>query len=146
MKACNKCVFWQNRSGLCFWCWFLGGCSVNASFLHLDFSVNGHDAFQQDLTRAKVFTCQCLLHKILLKIRKAMQIPVFKIPFLSVLLSACDQSNNYVVDKFARNLLSSMPTGAVILLRGDLPGNALRYLHYCEGMRPDITLVDQEVG
>ncbi|XP_075359980.1 protein O-mannosyl-transferase TMEM260 isoform X2 [Mycteria americana] len=60
--------------------------------------------------------------------------------------SACDQSNNYVVDKFARNLLSSMPTGAVILLRGDLPGNALRYVHYCEGMRPDITLVDQELA
>ncbi|NXW82603.1 TM260 protein, partial [Alopecoenas beccarii] len=59
--------------------------------------------------------------------------------------SACDQSNNYVVDKFARNLLSSVPMGAVILLRGDLPGNALRYLHYCEGMRPDITLVDQEM-
>uniref|UniRef100_A0A8C3PSR5 Transmembrane protein 260 n=1 Tax=Calidris pygmaea TaxID=425635 RepID=A0A8C3PSR5_9CHAR len=59
--------------------------------------------------------------------------------------STCDQSNNYVVDKFARNLLSSMPTGAVILLRGDLPGNALRYVHYCEGMRPDITLVDQEM-
>ncbi|NWR56630.1 TM260 protein, partial [Bucorvus abyssinicus] len=59
--------------------------------------------------------------------------------------SACDQSNNYVIDKFARNLLSSMPMGAVILLRGDLPGNALRYVHYCEGMRPDITLVDQEM-
>ncbi|KFQ44177.1 Transmembrane protein 260, partial [Nestor notabilis] len=59
--------------------------------------------------------------------------------------STCDQSNNYVVDKFARNVLSSMPTGAVILLRGDLPGNALRYIHYCEGMRPDITLVDQEM-
>ncbi|XP_071601342.1 protein O-mannosyl-transferase TMEM260 isoform X2 [Heliangelus exortis] len=59
--------------------------------------------------------------------------------------STCDQSNNYVVDKFAKNLLSSMPTGAVILLRGDLPGNALRYLHYCEGMRPDLTLVDQEM-
>ncbi|NXT35965.1 TM260 protein, partial [Pelecanoides urinatrix] len=59
--------------------------------------------------------------------------------------SACDQSNNYVVDKFAKNLLSSMPTGAVVLLRGDLPGNALRYVHYCEGMRPDITLVDQEM-
>ncbi|KAK2536596.1 Tmem260 [Columba livia] len=59
--------------------------------------------------------------------------------------STCDQSNNYVVDKFARNLLSSVPMGAVILLRGDLPGNALRYLHYCEGMRPDITLVDQEM-
>ncbi|KFO89843.1 Transmembrane protein 260, partial [Buceros rhinoceros silvestris] len=59
--------------------------------------------------------------------------------------SACDQSSNYVIDKFARNLLSSMPMGAVILLRGDLPGNALRYVHYCEGLRPDITLVDQEM-
>ncbi|NXU55499.1 TM260 protein, partial [Turnix velox] len=59
--------------------------------------------------------------------------------------SICDQSNNHVIDKFARNLLSSMPAGAVILLRGDLPGNSLRYLHYCEGMRPDITLVDQEM-
>ncbi|KAM9381289.1 protein O-mannosyl-transferase TMEM260 [Phaethornis superciliosus] len=59
--------------------------------------------------------------------------------------STCDQSNNYVVDKFAKNLLSSMPTDAVVLLRGDLPGNALRYLHYCEGMRPDLTLVDQEM-
>lgn len=38
-----------------------------------------------------------------------------------------------------------MPMGAVVLLRGDLPGNALRYLHYCEGVRPDVTLVDQEV-
>uniref|UniRef100_A0A8C5QPG6 Transmembrane protein 260 n=1 Tax=Leptobrachium leishanense TaxID=445787 RepID=A0A8C5QPG6_9ANUR len=59
--------------------------------------------------------------------------------------SLCDQSNNYVVDKFARNILSSMPSDAVILLRGDLPGNSLRYLHLCEGLRPDITLVDQEM-
>eukprot|EP00075_Anas_platyrhynchos_P024461 XP_027313714.1 transmembrane protein 260 [Anas platyrhynchos] len=59
--------------------------------------------------------------------------------------STCDQSTNYIVDKFARNLLSSMPMGAVVLLRGDLPGNALRYLHYCEGVRPDVTLVDQEM-
>uniref|UniRef100_A0A8C8RBL4 Transmembrane protein 260 n=1 Tax=Pelusios castaneus TaxID=367368 RepID=A0A8C8RBL4_9SAUR len=59
--------------------------------------------------------------------------------------SICDQSSNYVVDKFARNLLSSMPPDAIILLRGDLPGNSLRYLHYCEGMRSDVTLVDQEM-
>ncbi|XP_038261718.1 transmembrane protein 260 isoform X3 [Dermochelys coriacea] len=59
--------------------------------------------------------------------------------------SICDQSRNYIVDKFARNLLSSMPPDAIILLRGDLPGNSLRYLHYCEGIRPDVTLVDQEM-
>ncbi|KAM6462537.1 protein O-mannosyl-transferase TMEM260 isoform 2-T2 [Liasis olivaceus] len=59
--------------------------------------------------------------------------------------SVCDQSHNNVVDRFAMNLLSSMPPDAIILLRGDLPGNSLRYLHYCEGIRPDITLVDQEM-
>ncbi|KAH0620270.1 hypothetical protein JD844_020408 [Phrynosoma platyrhinos] len=59
--------------------------------------------------------------------------------------SICDQSYNDVVDRFARNLLSSMPPDAIVLLRGDLPGNSLRYLHYCERMRPDLTLVDQEM-
>ncbi|XP_040268704.1 transmembrane protein 260 isoform X1 [Bufo bufo] len=60
-------------------------------------------------------------------------------------LSVCDQSSNYVVDKFARNILFSMPQNAIMLLRGDLPGNSLRYLHYCEGLRPDLSLVDQEM-
>ncbi|XP_041429053.1 transmembrane protein 260 isoform X2 [Xenopus laevis] len=59
--------------------------------------------------------------------------------------SICDQSNNYIVDQFARNLLFSMPNDSIILLRGDLPGNSLRYLHYCEGLRPDLALVDQEM-
>ncbi|KAM5241646.1 protein O-mannosyl-transferase TMEM260 isoform 3-T3 [Hipposideros larvatus] len=57
----------------------------------------------------------------------------------------CDQRTNYVIDKFAKNLLASMPHNAIILLRGDLPGNSLRYMHYCEGLRPDISLVDQEM-
>ncbi|XP_004370947.1 protein O-mannosyl-transferase TMEM260 [Trichechus manatus latirostris] len=57
----------------------------------------------------------------------------------------CDQRTNYVIDKFAKNLLASMPRDAIILLRGDLPGNSLRYMHYCEGLRPDISLVDQEM-
>ncbi|XP_032107049.1 transmembrane protein 260 isoform X3 [Sapajus apella] len=59
--------------------------------------------------------------------------------------SVCDQRTNYVIDKFAKNLLTSMPHDAIILLRGDLPGNSLRYMHYCEGLRPDISLVDQEM-
>ncbi|XP_029397515.1 transmembrane protein 260 isoform X2 [Mus pahari] len=57
----------------------------------------------------------------------------------------CEQRTNNVIDQFARNLLDSMPQDAIILLRGDLPGNALRYLHYCEGLRPDVSLVDQEM-
>ncbi|KAG8511750.1 Transmembrane protein 260, partial [Galemys pyrenaicus] len=59
--------------------------------------------------------------------------------------STCDQRTNYVISKFAENLLASMPHDAIILLRGDLPGNSIRYMHYCEGLRPDISLVDQEM-
>ncbi|XP_033622824.1 transmembrane protein 260 isoform X2 [Fukomys damarensis] len=59
--------------------------------------------------------------------------------------SLCDQRTNNVINMFAKNLLDSMPRDAIILLRGDLPGNGLRYLHYCEGLRPDISLVDQEM-
>lgn len=59
--------------------------------------------------------------------------------------SECDQSRNGVVEKFGREILSSVPADSLILTRGDLPGNSLRYLHYCLGERPDIRLVDQEV-
>ncbi|XP_053331401.1 transmembrane protein 260 [Spea bombifrons] len=74
---------------------------------------------------------------------------IFTIAVTALHISAnyryCDQSNNYVVDNFARNILSSLPNNTLLLLRGDLPGNSLRYLHYCEGLRPDIALVDQEM-
>uniref|UniRef100_A0A1A7XTJ3 Chromosome 14 open reading frame 101 n=2 Tax=Iconisemion striatum TaxID=60296 RepID=A0A1A7XTJ3_9TELE len=58
---------------------------------------------------------------------------------------SCDQSSNSVVEKFGRELLASVPKDSLILTRGDLPGNSLRYLHYCQGLRADIRLVDQEM-
>ncbi|KAG7466439.1 hypothetical protein MATL_G00164750 [Megalops atlanticus] len=57
----------------------------------------------------------------------------------------CDQSRNDVVERFARGLLDSIPQNSIVLTRGDLPGNTLRYLHYCQGLRPDVSLVDQEM-
>ncbi|XP_031702848.1 transmembrane protein 260 isoform X1 [Anarrhichthys ocellatus] len=57
----------------------------------------------------------------------------------------CDQSRNSVVERFGRELLASVPTDSIILTRGDLPGNSLRYLYYCQGVRPDVRLVDQEM-
>lgn len=50
-----------------------------------------------------------------------------------------------MVERFGRELLASFPKDSIILTRGDLPGNSLRYLHYCQGVRPDVRLVDQEV-
>lgn len=83
------------------------------------------------------------ISQVLLKLKQCVAILMFS---LIILRSICDQRNNYVIDKFAKNLLASMPRDAIILLRGDLPGNSLRYMHYCEGLRPDISLVDQEVS
>ncbi|KAJ8341621.1 hypothetical protein SKAU_G00339120 [Synaphobranchus kaupii] len=57
----------------------------------------------------------------------------------------CDQSHNDVVERFARGVLDSIPQDSIVLTRGDLPGNTLRYLHYCQGLRPDVSLVDQEM-
>ncbi|XP_034531012.1 transmembrane protein 260 [Notolabrus celidotus] len=57
----------------------------------------------------------------------------------------CDQSGNSVVERFGRELLASAPNDSIILTRGDLPGNSMRYLYYCEGVRPDVRLVDQEM-
>lgn len=50
-----------------------------------------------------------------------------------------------MVERFGREILGSVPRDAIILTRGDLPGNSMRYLHFCEGLRPDVHLVDQEV-
>ncbi|XP_052001796.1 transmembrane protein 260-like [Xyrauchen texanus] len=57
----------------------------------------------------------------------------------------CDQSGNNVVDRFAHEVVFSLPEDSLVLTRGDLPGNTLRYLHYCQGLRPDLSLVDQEM-
>lgn len=58
----------------------------------------------------------------------------------------CDQSSNSVVERFGRELLASIPKDSIVLTRGDLPGNSLRYLYYCQDVRPDVHLVDQEVS
>ncbi|CAM4643396.1 unnamed protein product [Leuciscus chuanchicus] len=75
--------------------------------------------------------------------------PVLVLTVLGILLSSrsreCDQSGNDVVDRFAREVVMSFPEGSLVLTRGDLPGNTLRYLHYCQGLRPDLSLVDQEM-
>lgn len=56
-----------------------------------------------------------------------------------------DLSANSVVERFGFELVTSVPKNSIILTRGDLPGNSLRYLHYCNNIRPDVRLVDQEL-
>lgn len=42
-------------------------------------------------------------------------------------ISLCDQSSNLVVHNFAKITLNSLPRNSLILTRGDLPSNSMRY-------------------
>ena len=64
---------------------------------------------------------------------------------LSQTWQSCDQSGNHVIQDFALQNLKSFPNGSIILTEGDLPSNSFRYFHLCEGVRPDLTVFDQEI-
>ncbi|KAK3769088.1 hypothetical protein RRG08_032078 [Elysia crispata] len=60
-------------------------------------------------------------------------------------LTLCNNSNNTVVRDFALQSLAVFPNNSIILTKGDLPSNSYRYFHFCEGVRPDLTIFDQEI-
>jgi len=64
---------------------------------------------------------------------------------LSQTWQSCDQSSNYVIKDFALQNLNSFPNGSIILTEGDLPSNSFRYFHLCEGVRSDLSVIDQEI-
>ncbi len=46
----------------------------------------------------------------------------------------------------ARAMLAPLPPGALLLTRGDVLVNATRYLQTCEGVRPDVRILDREMA
>ena len=56
-----------------------------------------------------------------------------------------DESQNTFVQDFGYQLLNGLPKNSILLTLGDLPGNAARYVQACEGVRPDIRLIDLEM-
>uniref|UniRef100_X1Z2A4 DUF2723 domain-containing protein n=1 Tax=Capitella teleta TaxID=283909 RepID=X1Z2A4_CAPTE len=59
--------------------------------------------------------------------------------------SLYDNGSNVVVRDFGLTLLKSFPPDSLVLTKGDLPTNAMRYLHLCESIRPDVSLLDVEI-
>ncbi|XP_050405485.1 transmembrane protein 260 isoform X2 [Patella vulgata] len=57
----------------------------------------------------------------------------------------CDHSKNTVIIDFATRILNSLPYNAIVLTKGDLPSNSIRYAQFMENIRPDVTTFDQEV-
>jgi transmembrane protein TMEM260 (protein O-mannosyltransferase) len=57
-----------------------------------------------------------------------------------------DASKRYFTREFARNLLTSLPRGAILFTVGDNDTFPLLYVQAVEGVRPDVTIINQSVA
>lgn len=58
--------------------------------------------------------------------------------------TAHDRHADDTIARYGRALLEPLAPGTLLLTRGDLVTNAVRYLQSCEGVRPDVVVLDQE--
>jgi len=56
-----------------------------------------------------------------------------------------NQRNNRMISEFAEQILDDLPPHALVISKGDLHWNSLRYKQVCEGMRPDVRILDLEL-
>jgi hypothetical protein len=56
---------------------------------------------------------------------------------------ASDQHEDRIVERYGRSYLAALPPNALLVGRGDLQTNTLRYLQECEGLRPDVRILDR---
>lgn len=63
---------------------------------------------------------------------------------LQILLNfaECDKSHEWAVWEAGHATLLSVPLGGLLLIKGDLNTNAVRYMMECEGARPDVEQLD----
>jgi hypothetical protein len=72
---------------------------------------------------------------------------VVVVPVLAGVLRLSDVTTQHgpEIERYGRVLLDALPEGAVLLTRGDLPTNAVRYLQHGLGHRADVIHLDQEL-
>lgn len=58
---------------------------------------------------------------------------------------AMDRHRNTLVQSYGAEILRSLPPNALLLTRGDLTTNVVRYLQAAEGKRRDVRIVDLEI-
>jgi len=56
--------------------------------------------------------------------------------------NAQNQRNNYVFHNYGHVVLDPLPQNSVLLLRGHIQLNVPLYLHACEGVRPDLEILN----
>ena len=59
--------------------------------------------------------------------------------------SVVDNSQNRIVANYGRDLLQSTPPDGILLTKGDLSFNPVRYWQFCMNIRPDVIVLDQEM-
>ncbi len=60
-------------------------------------------------------------------------------------LAEMDRHDSDVVERYGAEILRPLPPGTLLLTRGDLITNTVRYLQVAEGLRPDVRVVDREL-
>ena len=64
---------------------------------------------------------------------------------LGLRFRAMDRHRSFLVRDYGVEILRAAPRGALLLTKGDLITNTVRYLQLAEGQRPDVSVVDQEL-
>uniref|UniRef100_A0A7S4JJE5 DUF2723 domain-containing protein n=1 Tax=Guillardia theta TaxID=55529 RepID=A0A7S4JJE5_GUITH len=58
---------------------------------------------------------------------------------------AMDQSQNRFVYRYGLMHIENLPKNAILIVKGDVITNSIRYLQRCEGFRPDVQHLDQSM-
>lgn len=68
--------------------------------------------------------------------------PAALLAALMVNFPAMDRSDSHLVDDYLRTVLTTLPRDAVLFVQGDNETGPIGFLHYVEGVRPDVEVRD----
>ncbi len=80
------------------------------------------------------------------RVRSVVSVPLAALVVALVLAThyeESDRSENWVADRYGRDLLADLPEGAILITEGDDAAFVLDYLLRIEGLRPDVTLYNR---
>ena len=80
------------------------------------------------------------------RVRPLVSIPLAALVVALVLIAhyeESDRSENWVADRYGRDILADLPEGAILIAEGDDAAFVLDYLLRIEGLRPDVTLYNR---
>lgn len=87
------------------------------------------------------------INKSSLKYKELLPVMVLSLVFLQVIIhyKKEDQSSNKSIYYLGKNVLDTLPEGALFLSLGDIYTNAVRYMQQAENYRKDVIVIDREL-